>query len=59
MTTTPDEPLRDEQMTTTGGPATGPTADADATDADADAADADADATDADADATDADAADR
>jgi hypothetical protein len=64
MTTTPDEPLRDEDIETVGSnpggqgvrDADGTDADADATDADADATDADADATDADADATDADA---
>ena len=64
MTTTPNEPLRDEEMeTTSADPGNGPQTNADGTDADATDADGtDADATDADgtdADATDADATDR
>jgi len=57
MTATPDGPLRDEDMQTTGGPgsASSPQVDADGTDGDAtDTVDGDA----ADADGTDADAAD-
>ncbi|MEJ7832166.1 MAG: hypothetical protein WKF79_04580 [Nocardioides sp.] len=59
MTTTPEEPLSDDDMTTTApaDPAPPADADVDAADADADAADADADATDSDAsDTTDEDA---
>jgi hypothetical protein len=56
MTTTPDEPLRDEDMETTGGTAsTGPLGDADGTDGDAtDTVDGDS----RDADGTDGDATD-
>ena len=54
MSTTPSEPLRDEDMTTVGGSAPRDQRDADSTDADADTPDADTvDSTDADADSTD------
>jgi hypothetical protein len=56
MTTTPDEPLNDDDMeTTTGAGVTGPTGDADGTDGDAtDTVDGDS----GDADGTDGDATD-
>ena len=58
MTTTPEEPLGDDEMTTGSAPQPVRTVDADATDADADASDADADGADADASDADADSTD-
>ena len=62
MTTTPDEPLNDDDMTTSGAGSTPPVGDADATDTggtDGDASDSDGTDSDAtDSDGTDSDSSD-